>query len=66
MDDYLALKDAGTQFQRNMGTLEGMYGNEVKARAESLQAEGMYEWLGTDLHKKKYSDFFDQFVFGKQ
>ena len=66
MDDYLALKDAGTQFQRNMGTLEGMYGNEVKARAESLQAEGMYEWLGTDLHKKKYSDFFDQFVFGKR
>ena len=64
MEDYHVLKDAGAQFQRNMGTLEGMYGNEVKARAESLQAEGMYEWLGTDLHKKKYSDFFDQFVFG--
>ena len=66
MEDYHVLKDAGAQFQRNMGTLEGMYGNEVKARAESLQAEGMYEWLGTDLHKKKYADFFDQFVFGKR
>ena len=25
----------------------------------------MYEWLGTDLHKKKYADFFDQYVFEK-
>ena len=33
-------------------------------RAEALQAEGMYDWLGTDLHKKKYADFFDQYVFG--
>ena len=64
MDDYKAFKDAGVQFQRNMGTLEGMYGDEVKARAEALQAEGMYDWLGTDLHKKKYADFFDQYVFG--
>lgn len=66
MDDYKAFKDAGVQFQRNMGTLEGMYGDEVKVRAEALQAEGMYDWLGTDLHKKKYADFFDQYVFGKQ
>lgn len=66
MDDYKAFKDSGVQFQRNMGTLEGMYGDEVKVRAEALQAEGMYDWLGTDLHKKKYADFFDQYVFGKQ
>lgn len=66
MDDYKAFKDAGVQFQRNMGTLEGMYGDEVKVRAEALQAEGMYDWLGTDLHKKKYADFFDQYVFGKK
>lgn len=39
MDDYKAFKDAGVQFQRNMGTLEGMYGDEVKVRAEALQAE---------------------------
>lgn len=36
------------------------------AHSSSETLEGMYEWLGTDLHKKKYSDFFNQFVFGKR
>ena len=40
MEDYHVLKDAGAQFQRNMGTLEGMYGNEVKARAENVRMAG--------------------------
>ena len=47
-------------------TLKGgtaINGDEVKVRAEALQAKGMYDWLGTDLHKKKYADFFDQYVF---
>ena len=65
MDDYKALKDAGAQFQRNLGTLEGMYGEAVSVRAQALQAEGMYEWVGSDLHSKKYADFFDQYVFSK-
>lgn len=66
MDEYRAFKDAGAQFQRNLGTIEGMYGEAVSVRAEALEAEGMYDWVGTDLHKKKYADFFDQYVFGKQ
>lgn len=65
MVDYYALKDAGAQFQRNMGTIEGFYGETVSARAFELEAEGMYEWVGTDLHKKKYADFFDQHVFAR-
>lgn len=47
-------------------TLEGMYGEAVCVRAEALDAEDMYEWVGTDLHKKKYADFFDEHVLGKQ
>ncbi len=66
MEEYQAFKAAGVQFQRNLGTLEGMYGEAVCVRAEALDAEGMYEWVGTDLHKKKYADFFDEHVFGKQ
>ena len=63
MEDYRLLKDAGAQFQRNLGTLEGMYGEAVSVRAEALQAEGMYDWVGSDLHSKKYADFFDKYVF---
>ena len=65
-EEYQAYKDSGIQFQRNLGTLEGMYGDAVCIRAEALEAEGMYEWVGTDLHKKKYSDFFDEHIFCKQ
>ena len=46
MEDYRLLKEAGAQFQRNLGTLEGMYGEAVSVRAEALEAEGMYDWLG--------------------
>lgn len=65
MDEYRAFKDAGAQFQRNLGTLEGMYGEAVSVRAEALEAEGMYEWVGSDLHNRRYADFFDNNVFAK-
>ena len=64
MADYRLLKDAGAQFQRNLGTLEGMYGEAVSVRAEALQAEGMYDWLGSDLHNARYAEFFEKRVFG--
>ena len=62
-DDCRAFKDAGAQLQRNLGTLEGMYGEAVRKRAEALDADGMYEWVGSDLHSRKYADFFDRSVF---
>ena len=31
----------------------------------ALEAEGMYDWIGSDLHSVKYADFFDRYVFGK-
>lgn len=62
-EDYQAFKDAGVQFQRNLGTLEGMYGEAVRKRAETLNAEGMYDWTGSDLHDKEYADFFDKHLF---
>ena len=63
LDDCRAFKNAGAQHQRNLGTLEGMYGEAVRKRAEALDADGMYEWIGSDLHSRKYADFFDQYVF---
>ena len=65
LEDYKAFKEAGCQLQRNIGTLEGMYGETVRYRAEALDAEGMYDWIGTDLHNRKYADFFDRYVFSE-
>lgn len=63
MNEYRAFKDAGAQFQRNLGTIEGMYGEAVSIRAEALEAEGMYEWTGSDLHNRKYVSYFEQHIF---
>ena len=63
MEDYSAFKDAGAQFQRNLGALEGLYGDKVKARAETLLTKGMYDWTGTDLHNKQYAEFLDKIMF---
>ena len=65
MEDFKAFKEAGCQLQRNIGTLEGMYGETVRYRAEALDAEGMYDWIGTDLHNRRYADFFDRYVFAE-
>lgn len=60
---YCRLKDAGALFQRNVGSLEGLYGESVSIRAEALIAQNMYDMQGTDLHNEKYADFFDSFGF---
>jgi len=57
---YRKYKDAGALFQRNAGALEGMYGEQVAQRAEYLLEEGMYDLVATDLHSKKYADYFRQ------
>ncbi|MBR0285899.1 MAG: hypothetical protein IJQ96_02615 [Bacteroidales bacterium] len=63
MERYHSLKDAGVLFQRNVGSLEGLYGEAVSVRCEALLAEGLYEVIGTDLHNERYADFFDGFGF---
>lgn len=55
--------DAGALFQRNVGSLEGLYGEAVSVRCEALLAEGLYDTIGTDLHNERYADFFDSFGF---
>lgn len=63
MDRYRSLKDAGALFQRNIGSLEGLYGEAVSLRTDALLAEGLYDMIGTDLHNERYADFFDSFGF---
>ena len=66
MDDIRALKNAGAEFQRNLGSLEGWYDEDVSARAREMVAEGLFDWIGTDLHNERYADFFDNNVFNKK
>ena len=63
MERYHSLKDAGVLFQRNIGSLEGLYGEAVSIRTEVLIAENLYDIQGTDLHNERYALFFDSFGF---
>lgn len=55
MDDneYKWLKNMGVKFQLNLFSIMGLYGKEVKKKAKSLKSRGMYEYIGTDLHRVK-------------
>ena len=48
------------------GIAKGMYGEAVMRRAASLEAESLYDWIGSDLHSRKYAAFFEKYVFGAQ
>ena len=63
-DYYRRLYDAGAAFQRNLGSIEGMYGTGPADRALWLMQEGFYSFLGTDCHSKKYTDRFDRILLG--
>lgn len=63
LERYRSLKDAGALFQRNVGSMEGLYGEAVSVRCEALLSEGLYDVMGTDLHSELYADFFDRFGF---
>lgn len=51
--------DDGAVFQRNLGSLQGFYGEPAMERAKYLYDEGYYSFLGTDLHNRRYADFFN-------
>lgn len=59
MDELTRLHDLGCEFQMNLGSIHGFYGDEVQNKAELIQCEGWYSYTGTDLHNKKYTDFYD-------
>lgn len=48
--EYYALKESDIYFQLNLSALVGMYGKRVKAKAEMLLRERMYDYVGMDVH----------------
>ena len=63
LEQYCSLKEAGVLFQRNIGSIEGLYGLSVSNRAKTLLSENLYDMQGTDLHSETYARFFDSFGF---
>lgn len=57
-DDYLRLHSLGYQFQLNLLSLSGYYGGRPKVVAERLLQQGMYDYVGSDLHHVERFDHF--------
>ena len=49
--EYQRLKSMNVELQLNQFSLFGLYGKEVQKRAKMLQKQGMYNYIGTDLHR---------------
>lgn len=56
--DYKGLKDKGIQFQLNLFSLSGHYGDGARTKALNLLSNGYYELAGTDLHRLSSLDRF--------
>ena len=49
--DYFRLKDNGVLFQLNLMSLTGIYGAEAASKASRLLQDGLYDFVGSDLHR---------------
>lgn len=49
-DNYLRWKDKRYKFQLNLLSLGGAYGKPAMAKAHYLLKEGMYDYVGSDMH----------------
>jgi protein-tyrosine phosphatase len=56
LDAYRELKDRGCLLQLNSISLAGYYGKPVKAIAEKLLSEKLYDYCGTDMHHSRHSE----------
>lgn len=63
LEELAKLHDVGCEFQMNLGSTFGFYGDEIRLRAEIIEKEGWYSYTGTDLHNKRYTDFYDKVGF---
>lgn len=57
--DFEELKKRGVKFQLNLPALAGRYGDDVKNKACYLLGNGMYDFVGTDVHRYE-ADFSER------
>lgn len=63
---YRQLHDAGAKFQINLLSLAESYGKEQREIAEQLIADGLVDFVGTDLHNTRHADQIDAYLLTKQ
>ena len=56
MKKYYKLKDAGCNFQLNLLSLTGYYGNDVVKICDKLLDENLVEYYGSDFHSINHVD----------
>ena len=63
---YHKLHEAGLAFQVNVLSLAGNYGKAEQKVAESLIAEGLVDYLGTDIHRMSHINAIDEYLRSKK
>jgi tyrosine-protein phosphatase YwqE len=58
-DDYVKLKKAGCLFQLNLLSSVGYYGEQVFNITKKMLSQGMFDFVGSDVHHKNHIKAFD-------
>lgn len=58
--NYADLKALGVQFQLNLLSVFGYYGEKAQKKAMELLKKGAYNWIGSDLHSEKALELWKQ------
>lgn len=61
-EEYQKLKKAGCRFQLNLLSVVGYYGEGIARIAEKLLQNGMYDFVGSDVHHDNHIAAFEQKV----
>jgi tyrosine-protein phosphatase YwqE len=59
-DTYEQVKDMGLLFQINAISMTGFYGKSVKKSVDMLIEMGIVDFVGSDIHSKKYLEAFSR------
>lgn len=63
---YSQLHAAGAKFQINLLSLAEAYGKEQREVAEQLIADGIVDFIGTDLHNSVHADRIERYLLTRQ
>jgi tyrosine-protein phosphatase YwqE len=66
-DNYFRWKDKRYKFQLNLLSLGGAYGSAAVAKANYLLKEGLYDYVGSDMHNlSNYERFLPEIRLDKK
>jgi protein-tyrosine phosphatase len=60
IDIYESYKDLGCEFQLNLFSLVGLYGEKIKSVAEDLIKNNLYDYVSSDIHKAGQLNLYEE------